>query len=234
MHSQTSFSCIHRRVFHAFTDEFFMHSHTSFSCIHRRVFHAFTHKFFMHSQTSFSCIRRRVFHAFTHKFFMHSQTSFSCIHRQVFHDSHTSFSCIHRRVFHAFTLEFFIHSVRVLSLRSSVIHGFVTEHWYSRHVWVSYERVASSVFESCALSSAYIVLCGVWCLDPGTHVLSFGSCRGSDTRAPFSVIVWVRSLEFARHRTLLSTCVLLCCTQFVFLSAACIYVMSCKDMLITC
>ncbi len=48
--------------------------------------------------------------------------------------------------------------------------------------------------------------------------------RGSDTRAPFSVIVWVRGLEFARHRALLSTCVLLCCTQFVFLSAACIYV----------
>ncbi len=33
--------------------------------------------------------------------------------------------------------------------------------------------------------------------------------RGSDTRAPFSVIVWVRGLEFARHRALLSTCVLL-------------------------
>ncbi len=53
----------------------------------------------------------------------------------------------------------------------------------------SCERAASSVLESCALSSAYIVLCGAWCLDPGTHVLSFGSCRGSDTRAPFSVIV---------------------------------------------
>ncbi len=78
-----------------------------------------------------------------------------------------------------------------------------------------------------ALSSAYIVLCGAWCLDPRTHVLSFSSCRGSDTRAPFSVIVWVRGLGFARHCTLLSTCVLLCCTQFVFLSAACIYVISC-------
>ncbi len=33
--------------------------------------------------------------------------------------------------------------------------------------------------------------------------------RRSDTRAPFSVIVWVRGLEFARHRALLSTCVLL-------------------------
>ncbi len=26
-----------------------------------------------------------------------------------------------------------------------------------------------------------------WCSDPGTHVLSFGSCRGLDTRAPRSV-----------------------------------------------
>ncbi len=53
----------------------------------------------------------------------------------------------------------------------------------------SCERAASSVLESRSLSSAYIVLCGAWCLDPGTHVLSFGSCRGSDNRAPFSVIV---------------------------------------------
>ncbi len=80
---------------------------------------------------------------------------------------------------------------------------------------------------SLPLSSAYIVLCGAWCLDPGTHVLSFDSCRGSDTLAPFSFIVWVRGLEFARHRALLSTCVLLCCTQFVFLSAACIHVIFC-------
>ncbi len=109
--------------------------------------------------------------------------------------------------------------VRVLSLRSSVIHGFVTEPWYSHHVRV--------FMWARALWSAYIVLCGAWCLDPGTHVLSFGSCRGSDTRAPFSVFVWVRGLEFARDRTLSSTCVLLCCTQFVFLSAACIYVISC-------
>ncbi len=53
----------------------------------------------------------------------------------------------------------------------------------------SCERAVSSVLEPCALSSAYIVFCGAWCLDPGTHVLSFGSCQGSDTRSPFSVIV---------------------------------------------
>ncbi len=53
------------------------------------------------------------------------------------------------------------------------------------------------------------------------------SRRGSDTRVPFSVIVLVRGLEFARLRALLSMCVLLCCTQFVFLSAAWIHVISC-------
>ncbi len=74
----------------------------------------------------------------------------------------------------------------------------------------SCERAASSVLESRALSSACLVSC--WSV-------VFG-CR-------LSVIVWVRGLEFARHRALLSTCVLLCCTQFVFLSAACIYVISC-------
>ncbi len=49
---------------------------------------------------------------------------------------------------------------------------------------------------------------GAWCSDPGTHVLSFGSCRGSDTRAPFSVIVCARSRVHSL-RALLSTCVLL-------------------------
>ncbi len=50
------------------------------------------------------------------------------------------------------------HAVRVLSLRSSVIHGFVTEPWYSRHVRVSCERAASSVLVH-SLSSAYLVSC---------------------------------------------------------------------------
>ncbi len=87
----------------------------------------------------------------------------------------------------------------------------------------SCERAASSVLESRALSSACLVSC--WSVVFGA-LMSWVSVtwRGSDTRAPFSVIVWVRGLEFARHRALLSTCVLLCCTRFVFLSAACIYV----------
>ncbi len=115
-------------------------------------------------------------------------------------------------------------SVRVLSLRSSVIHGFVTEPWYYHHVRVfmwarGFEcaRVARSlVCVPCFMLALMFWVSVTW--------------RGSDTRAPFSVIVWVRGLEFARHRALLSTCVLLCCTQFVFLSAACIYVvMSCVN-----
>ncbi len=69
---------------------------------------------------------------------------------------------------------------------------------------------------------------GAWCSDPGTHVLSFGFVSGfGHSRSMFCLFVWVCGLEFARPHTLLSTCVLLCCTQFVFLSAACIHVMSC-------
>ncbi len=49
----------------------------------------------------------------------------------------------------------YIAPVRVLSL--SVIHGFVTEPWYSRHVLFSRERVASSALEQCTLSSACLV-----------------------------------------------------------------------------
>ncbi len=63
-----------------------------------------------------------------------------------------------------------------------------------------------------------------WCSDPGTHVLSFGFVSGfGHSRSTFCLFVGVYGLEFA----LLSTCVLLCCTQFVFLSAACIHVISC-------
>ncbi len=115
--------------------------------------------------------------------------------------------------------------VRVLSLRSSVIHGFVTEPWYSHHVRVfmwarSFE--CARVARSLVCVPCFMLERGVWI--PALMSLVSVTWRGSDTRAPFSVIVWVRGLEFARHRALLSTCVLLCCTQFMFLSAACIYV----------
>ncbi len=121
--------------------------------------------------------------------------------------------------------------VRVLSLRSSVIHGFVTEPWYSHHVrvfmWARGFECAR-VARSLVCVPCFMLERGVWI--PALMFWVSVTWRGSDTRAPFSVIVWVRGLEFARHRALLSTCVLLCCTQFVFLSAACIYVvMSCVN-----
>ncbi len=69
---------------------------------------------------------------------------------------------------------------------------------------------------------------GARCSDPGTHVLSFGFMSGfGHSRSTFCLYVGVCGLEFARPHALLSTCVLLCCTQFVFLSAACIHVISC-------
>ncbi len=79
--------------------------------------------------------------------------------------------------------------VRVLSLRSSVIHGFVTEPWYSRHVLFSFERVCSSVHMAGDLFAGHVlVFCFVWargfcpsflcamcshviCLDP-THLVT--------------------------------------------------------------
>ncbi len=118
--------------------------------------------------------------------------------------------------------------VRVLSLRSSVIHGFVTEPWYSHPVrvfmWARGFECAR-VARSLVCVPCFMLERGVWI--PALMSWVLVTWRGSDTRAPFSVIVWVRGLEFARHRALLSTWVLLCCTQFVFLSAACIYVVSC-------
>ncbi len=65
---------------------------------------------------------------------------------------------------------------------------------------------------------------GAWCSDPGTHVLSFGHVTGfGHSRSIFCHCVSARS----RVRSLF-TCVLLCCTQFVFLSAACIcYILCC-------
>ncbi len=103
-------------------------------------------------------------------------------------------------------------SVRVLSLRSSVIHGFVTEPWHSRHVLFSCER---------------LVLC--WSM-------VFGS-RHSCLEFRFRVGVWTLALHVSLCERAVSSslCRELSCPrvlvlhgrQFVFLSAACIHVMSC-------
>ncbi len=81
----------------------------------------------------------------------------------------------------------------------------------------SCERVASSVLESACLVSCWSVVFG----SRARHsCLEFRSRDGVRTLALHFLSLCVRGLE-------LSTCVLLCCTQFVFLSAACIYVIAC-------
>ncbi len=111
--------------------------------------------------------------------------------------------------------------VRVLSLRSSVIHGFVTEPWYSRHVWVSCERAASSVCTLSRLRALFHV--GAWCSDPGTHVLSFGYVTGfGHSRSTFCLFVWM----------CVHSCYILCCVAHslcISLSACFHVVMSCVN-----
>ncbi len=98
--------------------------------------------------------------------------------------------------------------VRVLSLRSSVIHGFVTEPWHSLHVLFLCECAVSSVLEPRTLLSACLVLC--WSVVFGSRhsCLEFRFRVGVRTLAlhVLSHCVSVR-LEFARPRALLSTCV---------------------------
>ncbi len=60
------------------------------------------------------------------------------------------------------------------------------------------------------------------------------SCRGSDTRAPCSVLLCERAVSSSLCRALSCPRVFLCCMQFVFLSAACIHVMSCAVWYAAC
>ncbi len=108
--------------------------------------------------------------------------------------------------------------VRVLSLRSSVIHVFVTEPRHSRHVLFSRERAASSALEPCALSSACLVSCWSMVFGSWQSCLEFRFRVGVQTLA-----LYVRS-HCVSVRSRVSPCVLWCCTQFVFLTAACIHV----------
>ncbi len=125
--------------------------------------------------------------------------------------------------------------VRVLSLRSSVIHGFVTEPWYSRHVLFSCERAA--------LSSAYLVSCwsvvfgsrhsclefrffvGVWTL--ALHFLSLCDCALSCPRVFCCV---AHSSCFYRLRAFMLYLVL-CGTQLVYFIGC---MLSCCHVLWTC
>ncbi len=65
---------------------------------------------------------------------------------------------------------------------------------------------------------------GAWCLDPGTHVLSFGYVTGfGHSRSTFCLFVCVSERAFVLY-------LVLCCTQLVYSLAACFHVvMSCVN-----
>ncbi len=87
----------------------------------------------------------------------------------------------------------------------------------------SCERAASSVLESRALSSACLVSC--WSVVFGSRhsCLEFRSRDGVRTLALHFLSLCVRGLEFARHRALLSTCVLL--LHAVHVSIGCVHLL---------
>ncbi len=100
----------------------------------------------------------------------------------------------------------------------------------------SCERAASSVLESRALSSAYIVLCGAWCLDPGTHVLSFGFVSGfGHSRSIFCHCVSVRSRVRSKPHTLVHVCFVV--LHAVRVSIGCLhlcYILCCVAFMLSC
>ncbi len=105
-------------------------------------------------------------------------------------------------------------------------------------------RVCSSRALSC-LRALFCV--GAWCSDPGTHVLSFGSCRGSDTRAPSVSLceraARVRSAARSCPRVLcvvlhavrvfigcVHSCYVLCCVA----RSSCISLAACFHVVMSC
>ncbi len=89
-----------------------------------------------------------------------------------------------------------------------------------------YVRARLRVCSSRALSRLRpLFRVGVWCLDPGTHVLTFGSCRGLDTRAPCSVLLCERAVLSSLGRALSCSRVLCCVARSLCISlAACFHV----------
>ncbi len=101
---------------------------------------------------------------------------------------------------------------------------------HSRHVLFLCECAASSVLEPCALSSAHLV--SFWSVVFGSQhsCLDFWFCDGVRTLAlhVMSCCVSVQSqVRLAAHSSDHVFCVLCCYTQFMFLSAVCIHVLSC-------
>ncbi len=90
---------------------------------------------------------------------------------------------------------------------------------------------------------------GAWCLDPGTHVLSFGHVTGfGHSRSIFCHCVSARSRGRSAPRTLVHVCfvvarsscfyrlrafmlyLVLCGTQLVYSLAACFHVVLCEHV----
>ncbi len=142
-------------------------------------------------------------------------------------------------------------TVRVLSLRSSVIHGFVTEPWYSHPVRVfmwarGFEcaRVARALSFACLVSCWSVVFGSrhscleFWSRDGvrtlALHFLSLCECAvssslGTAHSCPRGICCVARSSCFYRLRAFMLYLVL-CSTQLVYSLAACFHVvMSCVN-----
>ncbi len=89
----------------------------------------------------------------------------------------------------------------------------------------------------CARAARSLVCVPCFVLERGVRIPALMSwvsvsCRGSDTRAPCSVSLCERAARVrSAARSLVHVCCVCvcvwCCTQFVFLSAVCIHIMSC-------
>ncbi len=116
-------------------------------------------------------------------------------------------------------------SVKILSLRSGVIHGFcdraLTLLLCPVFMWVRSFKYARAV------RSLVLFRVGAWCSDPGTLVLSFSFVSGfRHSRSMFCLILGACSLEFALPHALPSTCVVACSSCFIGCVHSC-YVLWC-------
>ncbi len=140
--------------------------------------------------------------------------------------------------------------VRVLSLRSSVIHGFVTEPWYSRHVRVfmwAHGFECARVARSLVCVPCFVLERGVWIpalmswvsvrvgvRTLALHFLSLCVCAvssslGTAHSCPHVFCCVARSSCFYWLRAFMLYLVL-CCTQLVYSLAACFrVVLSCVN-----
>ncbi len=102
--------------------------------------------------------------------------------------------------------------VRVLPLRSGVIHGFCDR----ALTLSSCECAASSVLVPCALSSACLVSCWSMVFGSRHSCLEFWFVSGLDTRALCSVLLCERAVSSSLGRALPCPCVLWCASSSCF------------------